>query len=184
MNAPSSLLVAVVGNEQTCSFLDELQLHGKLRRVMLSSARAALRWPHRPAADRAINGATAEPGESPPGYGPAATEMPQPLFWLISRRLPDMDGIALVEMLVQQHAEARFYLIDDRYDAEAERTCFRFARVKYLCRPLDELWLRRVLQSQPRRTTRTVSSGDRVLRRCGRKPSSDSARLPSACGEG
>jgi two-component SAPR family response regulator len=68
-------------------------------------------------------------------------------FWLVNEELADMRGIDCIEMLVELYPDSRFFLIADQYNADDERMCFRFARVKYLCRPLDSQWLGRLLQS-------------------------------------
>jgi DNA-binding response OmpR family regulator len=85
-----------------------------------------------------------------------------PSFWLVNHALDDMSGIDCIEMLVELTPETRFYLIADAYSADEERLCFRFANVKYLCRPLDELWLSRLLPATveftgPQRSAATSS---------------------------
>ena len=73
----------------------------------------------------------------------------QHAFWLVNSQLVDMPGFECIEMLVDLYPNSRFFLIDDAYDAEQERHCFRFTQAKYLCRPLDIQWLARLLQSRP-----------------------------------
>lgn len=120
MSQPYLPTIAVVdGNGERYPFLTELERRGRLQVTFLENGRMALR----------------------------VSSALEPAFWLVNDQLIDMRGIDCIEMLVALHPEARFFLIADTYEANDERLCFRFKRVKYLCRPLDSQWLSRLLKS-------------------------------------
>ncbi len=120
MSAPISPTIAVVDNDaDRYSFLHKLQQHKRAQLLFFPDGRSALR----------------------------VTSVLTPSFWLVNDRLTDMRGLDCVEMLVELHPDARVFLIADEYNVDDERQCFRFARVKYLCRPLDVQWLSRLLPS-------------------------------------
>lgn len=121
MNTSIPLVAVVDGDPHRYPFLITLQQQARARLVSLHDGRSAL---------RASNSTLSEVA-----------------FWLVNDELADMRGIECIEMLAEVHADSRFFLIADEYKAQDERSCFRFSRVKYLCRPLDTQWLSRLLQS-------------------------------------
>ncbi len=119
MTALNPIVAIVDGNADRYPFLVDLERQGRARVVVVGDGRTALR----------------------------ISASCEPAFWLVNDQLDDMRGIDCIEMLVDLYPDARFFLIADEYNANEERLCFRFKRVKYLCRPLDALWLGRLLHS-------------------------------------
>ena len=127
MTALNPIVAIVDGNADRYPFLVDLERQGRARVVVVGDGRTALR----------------------------ISASCEPAFWLVNDWLEDMRGIDCIEMLIDLYPDARFFLIADEYNANEERLCFRFKRVKYLCRPLDALWLGRLLHSviRPPRAT-------------------------------
>ncbi len=127
-----SVVAVVDGNPHRYAFLADLQDQGRVQLILLENGRSALRL----------------------------SAPLEPSFWLVNDQLADMRGIDCIEMLVALYPDARYFLIADEYDANEERLCFRFMRVKYLCRPLDALWLGRLLRSVMRPVMRPQRASD------------------------
>lgn len=62
-------------------------------------------------------------------------------LWLVSTRLPDMNGLNLLEMLRSLAPKLTAFVVDHSYDDENERQALRLSAARYLCKPVDLNWI-------------------------------------------
>ena len=61
--------------------------------------------------------------------------------WMVSTKLPDMEGFDLVEMLKSLNSEFRIAVIDDRYEEPHERRALQLGALQYVCKPVQMNWI-------------------------------------------
>lgn len=62
-------------------------------------------------------------------------------LWLVSPKLPDMDGLDLLEMLHSLQCNLSAVVIDNEYDRQRELRALELKAIQYVCKPLQLLWL-------------------------------------------
>jgi len=70
----------------------------------------------------------------------------QNAVWLISISLPDMTGFDLYDMLRERLEGAAVCLVADEYRQEDEIRAYRAGAAMYVCRPIEQAWLRESIQ--------------------------------------
>ncbi len=70
----------------------------------------------------------------------------QAQLWMVNFQLPDMTGLELCELLRGRLIQTPVLVVSNSYDSDSERSVLETGWLHYVCKPLENTWLKYLLQ--------------------------------------